>query len=100
MIVVSNLSQLDTKQDYLIMVGGKHCMACKSMKPSVLETETSYPKVDFFYLDGEDFIEFSEKYEISNLPSFLLFKDKTLLETLKGAMPKKKFVEVMSKVFS
>ena len=63
-----------------------HCFTCKTMvDPLMLELEKSYgDKIKILKIDGERELKLVETFSIDTVPTFIIFKDLKVKETIKG----------------
>lgn len=57
--------------------------------PVLDKLEPQYSSIKFFKLDIEEVPEVSSEFEVSTVPTFILFKDGKVAEVVKGAAPAK-----------
>ena len=93
-----------TGQDYkaknsVLMFSGEFCMACRTMKPSVLDMEKTYQGVSFFYVDAESNPELVNEFQVSNLPTLVFLRGGTETSIIRGAVSKKKLQEEFTSVY-
>ena len=65
------------------------CGPCRKLSPIVEEVETELSeKVKFTKINTDENIESAKKYQISGLPTLLVFKNGEVVERMVGLMPK------------
>lgn len=57
------------------------------MAPVVDQLEKQYENIKFYKVDIELVPDVSSEYQVSAVPTFILFKDGQIAETVKGANP-------------
>jgi len=72
------------------------CGPCKSITPHIQKLSESNQTVDFLKIDIDENQELAEEYEVGSVPTFILFKDKVIVERILGANAKK-IEEMISK---
>lgn len=81
--------KLDLSQYLIFYFTASWCGPCQQIAPKIIELseELDPEKILFFKIDidEEDNNELCEKCNITSVPSFLLFKDRTYLDSVKGA---------------
>ena len=74
------------------------CGPCKMVAPVMEELSTQYSgKVKFVKVNVDENPIVSNKYEISSIPTVMLFKEGKVLETIVGFRPKSDFENTISK---
>jgi thioredoxin 1 len=64
------------------------CGPCKMMMPVVEKLAETYDgKIKIGKLNSDDESEIAAKYNIMSIPSFLIFKNGEVVDSLTGAMP-------------
>lgn len=66
----------------------KWCGPCKMLAPVLETVEKELDQVKFVKVDVDESGELADKYQISTIPTLLLFKDGKVVDTLVGFMPK------------
>ena len=65
------------------------CGPCRKLSPILEEIETELSeKVKFTKINTDENIETAKKYQISGLPTLLVFKNGEIVERMVGLMPK------------
>jgi thioredoxin 1 len=65
------------------------CGPCKKIAPDFEKIAARHANVCFCKIDVDENTETAEKYKITSMPTFLFFREGTLLETISGADLKK-----------
>lgn len=74
------------------------CGPCKTLAPILEQLETEFKgKVNILKIDVDTNPELASEYNIKSIPTLMLFKNGTLIETMKGFLGKDKVAELMSK---
>lgn len=64
------------------------CAPCKAMLPILQHTEDTYKNyLKVVKVDADQNSDLIEKYEVSSIPTLILFKDGEIMWTLTGAKP-------------
>ena len=65
------------------------CGPCRKLSPILEEVEGELTeKVKFTKINTDENIETAKKYQVSGLPTLLVFKDGEVIERMVGLMPK------------
>eukprot|EP01111_Echinosteliopsis_oligospora_P011675 TRINITY_DN3909_c0_g1_i1.p1 TRINITY_DN3909_c0_g1~~TRINITY_DN3909_c0_g1_i1.p1 ORF type:complete len:103 (-),score=24.75 TRINITY_DN3909_c0_g1_i1:99-407(-) len=64
------------------------CGPCKAIAPKVAEFEKQYKDVKFYKVDVDESGDIAQQYNITCMPTFLVFKGGNQVSELKGANPK------------
>lgn len=72
----------------LVDFWAKWCGPCKMLAPVLEAVETELEQVKFVKVDVDENEELADKYQISTIPTLLIFKDGKVVDTLVGFMPK------------
>lgn len=71
-----NLTEvLNQNNKVLVQFGAGWCGNCRLMKPKVKKLAQADESVAFVYVDAEKFPESRKLAEVSNLPTFAIYKD-------------------------
>ena len=74
------------------------CGPCRKLGPILEEVERDLEtKVKFTKIDTDENIEAAKKYQVSGLPTILVFKDGEIVERLVGLMPKSTIITNIEK---
>ncbi|OBA19462.1 thioredoxin [Metschnikowia bicuspidata var. bicuspidata NRRL YB-4993] len=77
------------KHDGLVVVDffATWCGPCKMISPMVDKFATQYSSAKFIKVDVDELQEVAQEYEISSMPTFLLFKEGKVVQKVIGANP-------------
>lgn len=74
------------------------CGPCRKLAPILEEVETELAsKVKFAKINTDDNIEMAREYQVSGLPTLMLFKNGEAVERLVGLMPKSSIITNIEK---
>ncbi len=74
------------------------CGPCRKLGPILEEVERDLEtKVKFTKIDTDENIEAAKKYQVSGLPTLLVFKDGEVVERMVGLMPKSTIITNIEK---
>ena len=74
------------------------CGPCRKLGPILEEVESELSgKVNFAKIDTDDNIDAAKKYQVSGLPTLLVFKDGEVVERMVGLMPKSSIITNIEK---
>lgn len=74
------------------------CGPCRKLGPILEEVETELSnKVDFKKINTDDNIDAAKEYQVSGLPTLLVFKDGEVVERMVGLMPKSSIITNIEK---
>lgn len=74
------------------------CGPCRKLGPILEEVETELEsRAKFAKIDTDENIEMAKKYQVSGLPTLLVFKDGEVVERLVGLMPKSSIITNIEK---
>ena len=74
------------------------CGPCRKLGPILEEVERDLEtKVKFTKIDTDENIEMAKKYQVSGLPTLLVFKDGEVVERMVGLMPKSTIITNIEK---
>jgi len=74
------------------------CGPCRMMNPVIDALSEEYNgKIVFGKLNVDENREISAKYSVMSIPTLLIFKDKTLMETVVGTVSKEQLKEKLGK---
>jgi thioredoxin len=79
------LFMLPTEGYVLICAGATWCGPCKAISPFFNSLKDKYPSIKFLKIDIDENQEMARKYNINNIPAFILFKDGLEEDRLVGA---------------
>ncbi|QAA34601.1 thioredoxin [Clostridium manihotivorum] len=88
----------DSKNVVLVDFWATWCEPCKMISPILDElSEELEGKVEFVKVNADQNKELVSKYQISGIPTMLIFKRGELVDTLNGFNPKVKLLQVLNK---
>ncbi len=74
------------------------CGPCRKLSPILEEVENEIgDRVNFAKIDTDDNIDAAKKYQVSGLPTLLVFKDGEVVERMVGLMPKSSIITNIEK---
>jgi thioredoxin 1 len=74
------------------------CMPCVMMGPIVEDLSEEFKdKVKFGKINIDDYGEAADKYDVSSIPTFILFKDGEPIERVTGAMNQEDLSDLIKK---
>ncbi len=74
------------------------CGPCRKLAPILEEVETELSeKVKFTKINTDENIEAAQKYQVSGLPTLLVFKNGSIVERMVGLMPKSSIITNIEK---
>ena len=74
------------------------CGPCRKLSPILEEVEAELSdRVKFAKINTDNNIEAAKKYQVSGLPTLLLFKDGEVAERMVGLMPKSSIITNIEK---
>lgn len=77
------------------------CGPCQMVAPIIDELAVEYKdKVKVMKLNTDENPEIAGKYQVMSIPTILIFKNGQPVERLVGAMPKRKFKEVLDSLLA
>ena len=79
------LFMLPTEGYVLIDFGATWCGPCKAIDPFFNSLKEKYHSIKFLKIDIDENQEMARKYNINNIPAFILFKDGLEEDRLVGA---------------
>lgn len=88
---------INNKGVTLVDFWAKWCGPCKMLAPVLEAVEEELEQVKFVKVDVDENGELADKYQISTIPTLLIFKDGKVVDTLVGFMPKDILVNKISK---
>ncbi|MCJ1409360.1 Cytoplasmic thioredoxin isoenzyme 2 [Ptychographa xylographoides] len=91
---VHNITSMAEYQEALAMDGVMviDCMAvwcgpCKVIAPIVVEFSSTYPDARFYKVDVDEVPDVAQELAVRAMPTFVIFKDHELAETVVGMNP-------------
>lgn len=103
MVKVINNENFDSEvltKDKLTVVDffANWCGPCRKLAPILEEVETELSEnVNFAKIDTDDNIDMAKKYQVSGLPTLLVFKNGQVVERMVGLMPKSSIITNIEK---
>ena len=73
------------------------CGPCRKMAPLLEEVETELKNVKFAKINTDENIEMAKKYQVSGLPTLMVFKNGEAVERIVGLMPKSSIITNIEK---
>ena len=74
------------------------CGPCRKLSPILEEVETELnDRVNFAKIDTDDNIDAAKVYQVSGLPTLLVFKNGEVVERMVGLMPKSSIITNIEK---
>ena len=73
------------------------CGPCRKMGPILEEVETELTSVKFTKINTDNNIEIAKKYQISGIPTLMVFKNGEPVERIVGLMPKSSIITNIEK---
>ena len=74
------------------------CGPCRKLAPILEEVETELSsKVKFAKINTDENLEMAKQYQVSGLPTLMIFKDGEAVERLVGLMPKSSIITNVEK---
>lgn len=74
------------------------CGPCRKLSPILEEVEADLTsKAKFVKIDTDENIEMAKKYQVSGLPTLMIFKNGEAVERLVGLMPKSSIITNIEK---
>ena len=101
MVVEINTSNFDTElsKDGVNVVDfyADWCGPCRKMGPILEEVESELTHVKFAKINTDDNLEMAKKYQVSGLPTLMVFKNGEPVERIVGLMPKSSIITNIEK---
>jgi len=79
-------------QTMIVDFWAQWCKPCKQVEPILEEISKEY-NILVGKLNVDDFPEISQKYQISSIPTIIVFENGTRVKQITGALPKHKLVK-------
>ena len=73
------------------------CGPCRMFAPTFEAVSEQYPQVVFGKLNTEDQQELAASFNIRSIPTLMVFREKTILLSQAGMLPKAEFEQVIQK---
>jgi len=90
---------IESDKPVLVDFNATWCAPCRTMHPIVAEISNTYEsKLTVVSVDVDDFPEWADKYHISSLPTFMIFKKGKIILTHEGSTTKEDFIAKIESV--
>lgn len=77
------------------------CGPCRKLSPILEEVETELSgRVNFAKIDTDDNIDAAKEYQVSGLPTLLVFKNGEVVERMVGLMPKSSIITNIENIYN
>ena len=99
-IDINNFEENVIKSEKLTVVDfyATWCGPCRKLAPILEEVETELKEqVNFTKIDTDENIDAAKEYQVSGLPTLLIFKNGNVVERLVGLMPKSSIITNIEK---
>ena len=73
------------------------CGPCRKLAPILEEVESELKNVKFAKINTDENIEMAKKYQVSGLPTLMVFKNGEAVERIVGLMPKSSIITNIEK---
>lgn len=89
----------------LIDIWADWCGPCKMMSPILYDLDCDFKKqereIKILKIDADngDFINLLKAFGIRSIPTFIIYENKQIIDTVIGALPKQKFYDFVLKHF-
>ena len=95
----NEFEELIQKDIVLIDFFAGWCMPCLMMGPIIDELSEKFEgKIEFGKINVEDNQELAQKYQVSSIPNFMVFKKGEVVEQFTGSMGVEDFEEKLNKL--
>ena len=81
----------------LVQVHATWCGPCKALTPVLERIEDQYPDIPFYRLDVEQAPQVKDDYDITVVPTLLLFKDGELVDRERGVLRRVHVTQLLDK---
>ncbi len=71
------------------------CMPCKMLSPIVDEVAEENPQIKVFKVNVDKEGELAAAFHVSSIPMLVLIKDKKVVDTSVGVVPKEKILQML-----
>ena len=99
-ISVNNFDSEVVKSDKLTIVDffANWCGPCRKLSPILEEVEAELEgRVKFTKINTDENIDAAKEYQVSGLPTLLVFKNGEVVERMVGLMPKSSIITIIEK---
>ena len=73
------------------------CGPCRKLAPILEEVESELKNVKFAKINTDENLEMAKKYQVSGLPTLMVFKNGEAVERIVGLMPKTSIITNIEK---
>ncbi|MDE6188775.1 MAG: thioredoxin [Clostridia bacterium] len=88
---------LGSEQIVLIDFWASWCAPCKMLSPTIEIIAEDYPQVKVCKVNVDQEPELAGAFNVSSIPMLVVIKDKKIVDTSAGVVPKEKIVEMLDK---
>lgn len=88
---------LDFKGQVLVDFGAVWCGPCQMLSPIIDEISTDLKELKIVKVDVDSESELASKYNVSSIPTVVIFKDGQIVETIIGFRQKSDYLAVLNK---
>ena len=75
-----------TNKPFFVQFSAEWCSVCKDLYPVIEQLEQEYQnQVTFVKIDVDNDADLADQFKIDKLPTFLLFKDREIVDCIVGA---------------
>lgn len=98
-IEIKSVAQFDAEKEsgkVLVDFYATWCNPCRMLAPIVAQVAEENPDLKVLKVDVDQVGDLASRYQISSIPTLLLFKDGKLVNSALGYMPKVKLAEFIA----